>query len=206
MSFAPVADPTRGPGRAAQLIAALCLAGALSLAGSSRGNAWREAPPPGLTGGFGEETCQSCHFQAEPDDGPGSLVIDGVPERPVGGDEYRISVALVHPDLAAAGFQLSARFADGTQAGTFTVDDQDAERIGITTDAGVQYVHHLLGGTVPDGDSARWTLTWTAPAGAREIRFHAVANAGDDDESPLGDFIYTARAVLQQSPNLPPRR
>jgi hypothetical protein len=62
----------------------------------------------------------------------------------------------------------------------------------VTSFAGVQYIHHVYGGSrrvAPD--TARWQLHWTAPqTGA--VLFHLAANAADDDESPLGDFIYTA--------------
>ncbi len=40
--------------------------------------------------------------------------------------------------------------------------------------------------------AAHWRIRWTAPAHPRgAVVFHLAANAANDDESPLGDFIYT---------------
>jgi hypothetical protein len=49
---------------------------------------------------------------------------------------------------------------------------------------------------VAAGRPGRWTFRWTAPADApgRAVVFHVAANAANDDDSPLGDFIY-ARAL-----------
>ncbi|HEX9611604.1 MAG TPA: choice-of-anchor V domain-containing protein, partial [Gemmatimonadales bacterium] len=50
--------------------------------------------------------------------------------------------------------------------------------------------HTLAGTSVAAGGTGRWTFRWTAPdAGA--VAFHVAANAANDDDSPLGDFIYT---------------
>jgi hypothetical protein len=179
----------------ARRIAIACLAAALLLAAAGDGRAMREAPPIAQTGGFGEETCQSCHFQADVDAGPGRLAITGVPERFEPGRRYLILITLSHPGVAVAGFQLSVRFEDGIQAGSLAVPHGAEASTAITSHDGVQYAHHLLDGTAPAAsDSARWALAWVAPDSAGTVLFHAVANAGNDDDSPLGDFVYTARA------------
>jgi hypothetical protein len=177
--------------RTGRIIAVLSLAGALSLAAVSDGDAHRDAPPTAQTGGFGEATCQSCHFQAPANQGTGSLVVTGIPARYVEGETHIITITLSHAGMAVAGFQVSARFTDGTQAGTLAIPAAEQRRAAVTTDGGIQYGHHLYDGTLPTApDSARWTLTWTAPAGSASVIFHAVANAGDNDESPLGDWVY----------------
>jgi hypothetical protein len=185
-------DPTTTM-RAGRSLAGLCLGGALLLAAVTDGSAHREAPPTAQTGAFGETTCQSCHFQAPVNQGTGTLAITGVPEKFIENHSYTITVTLLHAGVAAAGFQLSVRFPDGTQAGSLTVPTAEQQRIAVTTDARIQYGHHLYGGTLPVArDTARWTLTWTAPAGSADVVFHAVATAGNDDESPLGDWVYAA--------------
>jgi hypothetical protein len=36
-----------------------------------------------------------------------------------------------------------------------------------------------------------WTMEWTAPStGAGPVQFNVAANASNNDDSPLGDFIY----------------
>jgi hypothetical protein len=57
--------------------------------------------------------------------------------------------------------------------------------------ADVQYGQHTDRGTVVEGDGARWRLRWTAPAhGAGSIVVHVAANASNDDDSELGDYVY----------------
>jgi hypothetical protein len=172
--------------------------------------AYREGPLPAMTGGFGEETCAKCHFDHALNDPGGSLKIDGVPERVEPGREYAITIAVTHAAAKRAGFELSARRADGpdagTQAGTFRAADA---RTQIVTAPGgtIQYIQHTkLGSDLARPNQGRWTFYWTAPpASSGGIIFHAAANAANDDESALGDFIYTA-SRLAHSPGLRPSR
>jgi hypothetical protein len=178
--------------------AAAALATALLLA-VPEASATRERPPTAHTGGFGEPTCQTCHFDSDLNSGPGSLRLLGVPETYAPGTVYPLTVLLVEPGLRAAGFQLTARFEDGTQAGSLGPADPQQRRIDVTTDRQVQYAHHLYDGTFPvSPDSARWTVLWTAPAEGRTVSFHLAANAADDDSSPLGDFIYSTTAASRR--------
>ena len=57
----------------------------------------------------------------------------------------------------------------------------------------VAYVEHTQAGTALRGDAGRWTVGWTAPAGNARgvVEFDVAGNAANDDDSPLGDFIYT---------------
>ena len=158
----------------------------------------REAPPIAHTGGFGEPTCLACHFDGELNTPGGTLTIEGLPATFEPGRRYPLTLVITHPQLKAAGFELSARFEKGPdsarQAGSLEVV---GDRAAVSLDDGtrVQYAHHLRAGTAPASPgSARWTVTWTAPAKASAtVVFHAAANAGNDDDSPIGDFIY-ARA------------
>ena len=101
--------------------------------------------------------------------------------------------------MLRAGFQLAARYEGigmvpgGAQAGVFAPSD---ERTAVVSDTGlrVRYIEHTAVGTVLSGDVGRWMVRWTAPAVPGKVVFHVAANAANDDDSPLGDFIYT-RAV-----------
>jgi hypothetical protein len=180
------------------LLAASCLAAALLLA-TTDARATRDRPPAAHTGAFGEPTCQSCHFDSDLNAGAGRLLLQGVPEHYMPGREYRITVLLVETGLAAAGFQLTARFLDGHQAGNIVPPPREHVRVDVTTHRNIQYAHHLYDGTLPvSPDTARWVMLWTAPADSPEpVIFNVVANAADDDTSPLGDFIYTGSAPSQ---------
>ena len=161
--------------------------------------AMRDQPPLAHTGGFGEPTCRECHFDGDLNDPAGSLAIDGVPPRYEPGKRYRLTLTVRHPELKLAGFELASRFATGAdsgkQAGTLVETD---DRAGVTADDAthIQYAHHLRSGTTPLTEGVgRWTIEWVAPTtGSAPIVFHAAANAANDNDSPLGDYIF-ARSV-----------
>jgi hypothetical protein len=97
--------------------------------------------------------------------------------------------------MAIAGFQLTARYEDGSQAGTLRPRAGDETRIGVSvmTDTRVEYAQQQDAGTTPDTPgSAHWTVLWTAPSpGGDAVLLHVAANAADADESASGDFVYT---------------
>ena len=164
---------------------------------------YRDGPPPAHTGGFGEPTCRACHADNHLNDPAGSLSITGVPAVYVPGDTLRLTVFLRRAGMRRAGFQLSARFPDGRQAGAFRVTDSTATVTGAATDVG--YVHHTRAGSrLSRADTAQWTLEWTAPRGTNDaVEFHVAANAANDDNSEFGDFIYT-RAARSAAPDSGP--
>jgi hypothetical protein len=171
-------------------LALACLTCALLLGSATYGRAERDRPPPAHTGGFSEPLCNACHFQADVNAGAGALTIDGLPREYEAGGAYTLTITLTQEHLAAGGFQMSARFEDGTQAGTLTAAPGDEARVDVTTRADVQYIHHVYAGTQPVAwDTARWQVLWTTPPSGAVV-FHVAANAADDDESPMGDMIY----------------
>lgn len=170
-------------------LATACMLLALVVGAVADGDAMREAPPAAHTGGFDEATCQDCHFEAEPNTGPGRVTLTGLPAQYAPGAAYRLTVTLVQKDLKVGGFQLSARDPNGAQAGTLAPADTQRTRVTVAGD--VAYIHHVLAGTAPVGpDTARWSFVWTAPRSGVEVRFHIAANAANDDGSPLGDLVY----------------
>jgi hypothetical protein len=180
------------------------------VAGAAGGRApTRDRPPPGFTGGFGEPTCQLCHSETRINEGSGRLSLAGVPEFYERNRTYALTVTVVHPGLAAAGFQLAVRHSDsGAQAGSLVAAPAEQARVEVTLANGIAYAHHARPGTTPAApDTARWRLVWTAPASAGEVSIHAVANAANGDDSPLGDYVYTAAdASRQLRPEKGPRR
>ena len=157
--------------------------------------AYRDGPPLGFSGGFGEDHCQACHNSEKLNATPGSITIS-VPERYSPGKVYTVTVTLKRPGMKIGGFVLTARFEnDSAQAGTLSPGDGHQDRIKIANDRGVQYAYHSRPGTQLTATGVvRWTIRWTAPAGSRAVLFNAAANAANDDDSPSGDFVYTSRA------------
>jgi hypothetical protein len=167
---------------------------------SSSAAAYADGAPPGFTGGFGEQACDACHFEAAVNTKPGQLTLTGVPERYVEGQAYPLTITLTRPDMKMGGFQLSARMEDGgTQAGTLAPQIGEEKRIRMEKGA-IQYVNQRLEGTsLAEPGTAKWTVVWTAPKVAGNVVFHAAGNAADKDEAARGDFVYTA-VVVSRSP------
>ena len=183
--------------------AVLCLSWSL-LGSAALDRAERDRPPPAYTGGFSEPLCTECHLQADVNTGPGTLTIAGLPRKYEPGARYTLTITIAQSYLSAGGFQMSARFEDGTQAGSLTAAPSQETRMDVTLHEDVQYIHHVYAGTpAVSPDTARWQVLWTAPTAQMRsngaspggaVVFHIAGNAADDDESPLGDMIYTTSA------------
>jgi hypothetical protein len=158
--------------------------------------AYAEGAPPGFSGGFGEQSCHACHFQGEVNSGPERVVIAGVPDRFVAGERYEVTITLSRPDMALAGFQLTARFKDdGAQAGRLMPAPGEDARVKVETQGDVQYANQRKDGTtLAEAHAARWSVIWTAPDASRPVVFHVAANAGDGDGTAEGDYVETATA------------
>lgn len=152
-----------------------------------------EELPGAYTGGFGEETCHSCHFDypLNPED-EGSLTLEGIPEQYKASRQYIFTLTLQRKEMGDAGFQISSRFEDSSQAGSF---DTGSEHLSQTkTDNSVQYLQHAINGSKMDENetSASWKISWTAPGtGSKKVIFNIAANAGNGDASAFGDLIFT---------------
>jgi len=162
--------------------------------------AFKDGPPARTTGGFGEESCIGCHFGADENDGHGRIFLEGLPERYLPNERYSVVVHLTRHGMAAGGFQLAARRDDGlTQAGSFEVPADEETRVGILRERGVEFAHHTWDGvdTVAP-DSAAWHLVWVAPEEAvGTVFFHGAGVAADDDDSQIGDHVYTTEVALE---------
>ena len=148
--------------------------------------------PGAFTGGFGEKTCHSCHFDYDLNMEDGKLTISGIPESIKAEKIYSLKILLQRKDLQKGGFQLSARFANGKQAGIFEITDP--ERIGFTRQVSdsLQYIQHTSEGTYPESSTEiQWQINWKSPEIISDsIFFNVAANAANGDESEFGDWIY----------------
>lgn len=175
--------------------------GAISIAVASipaRGHL--DEPPTGFSGGFGEQSCDACHFSYDLNDSAGELRISGVPPLYLPGERYPLILTLTRPGMAIGGIQLAARFAvGGEQAGSLAPGEGEEARMAISRSFGIEYAQHLREGTaLAAPDTARWTVLWTAPEAGGAVRFHASGNAADQNDSQFGDYIYTTSAETQR--------
>lgn len=145
-----------------------------------------------FTGGFGEETCRNCHFDYDLNPDGGELKVSGLESNFKPGDTVEITLEVSREELGKAGFQLSARFADGQQAGTFILDDNSRVMFTSSAPDSIQYVQHSAEGVEPIGNGMnKWAIQWKPPdQKPSPIIFNIAANAGNGDQSEFGDFIY----------------
>ena len=170
-----------------------------------------DRPPLAHTGGFGERTCQECHTDNPLNDPAGQLELIGMPEAYQPRRHYSLVIRLIRKDLGRAGFEMATRVAQGGLTGhqSGKLESTDA-RVNIAdstrSDFGpVQYARHTREGSSVASDTTQWTVQWTAP-GPRmgAVMLNLVANAGNDDNSPLGDYIYSK--TVTSRPSEPARR
>ena len=159
-------------------------------------SAFKEGPYPNVTGGFGEQSCHLCHLDNPVNEPGGAVDVAGVPPAYKAGQTYPLTITLTREDMRRGGFEIAARFASGRQrgkqAGTWTVKDARAQLIPGAVDKALTFVQHNLAGsrTTTRGVNT-WTIDWTAPSGATvPVQFNVAANASNNDDSPLGDYIY----------------
>jgi hypothetical protein len=145
-----------------------------------------------FTGGFGEETCRSCHFDYDLNPDGGSLSVSGIPEKVSAGETIEIQIKVEREELGAAGFQLSVRFEDGSQAGRFMIAENERVIFSDSVPDSLQYVQHSSEGTQPSEENKNgWTVRWQTPKSAQgSVIFNIAANAANRDQSEFGDFIY----------------
>ena len=174
------------------LIPVAVLVIALPLAAS----AFKEGPYPNVTGGFGEQTCRLCHLDHPINAPGGAVVLEGIPPAFIPGQTYPITVKISRQGLRRGGFEIAARFArgrqKGRQAGSWRLVDARAQLIPGAVDKALTFVQHNQTGSraVTPGANA-WTMEWTAPsASTGPVQFNVAANASNNDDSPLGDYIY----------------
>ena len=158
--------------------------------------AFKEGPYPNVTGGFGEQSCHLCHLD-NPVNAPGGAVsLEGVPSAYAAGQTYEVTVTISRDGLRRGGFEIAARFASGRQrgkqAGIWKPVDNRVQLIPGAVDKVLTFVqHNLAGSRVPETGANRWTIDWTAPSAATSpVQFNVAANASNNDDSPLGDYIY----------------
>jgi hypothetical protein len=170
----------------------------LSLAVSTA--AFKEGPYPNVTGGFGEQSCRLCHLDNPLNAPGGQLTLAGVPPVFTPGSVYPITVTLAREDMRRGGFEIAARFAGGRQkgrqAGTWKLTDARTQLIPGAVDKALTFVqHNLAGSRAATAGANAWTIEWTAPADASApVQFNVAANASNNDDSPLGDYIYLRSA------------
>jgi hypothetical protein len=161
-----------------------------------------DGPPPGFTGGFGEPTCQQCHFGNGLNDPSGALALLGADVGYDPGGTLSLTVRLSSPQLAVGGFQMSVRDVDGKSTGLLQSTDSRTKLVSDTT--GVQYLEHTYLGAEQLGQPsgiAEWNVLLRLPLDAPDtLVINVAGNAANGDNSALGDYIYSTEVRVPQLP------
>src|SRR3954462_3497811 len=176
--------------------------------------AFKEGPYPNVTGGFGEQSCHLCHLDNPLNAPGGGVTLEGVPLAYAPGQTYEVTVTISRDGLRRGGFEIAARFASGRQrgkqAGAWKPLDSRVQLIPGAVDKVLTFVqHNLAGSRVPATGANRWTIERTAPDSATApVQFNVAANGSNNDDSPLGDYIYlkSVRSSPLRSVRLQPDR
>ncbi len=152
------------------------------------------SPPLAHTGGFGEPTCSECHGTGD-NSTSGSVSLSGLPATYTPGATVPITVVIEDSTGGRRrwGFELSARFSNGKQAGTLS----PGTNVGVDAQNAVQYAHHEPAQNFT-GPTFSYTFNWTAPADSSsgDVIFNVVGNAANGNgTNDSGDHIYKAQAT-----------
>ncbi|HEX9792622.1 MAG TPA: choice-of-anchor V domain-containing protein [Planctomycetota bacterium] len=146
------------------------------------------------------DNCTLCHVGGGLMAGDGDLELFGVPAEYVPGANYPLIVRLQDPGMIRWGFQITAIFEDGSDAGTFTATDP--VNVQVSHLFWRTFVKHTVAGSrlgVPDGP-VDWNFDWTAPvAGSGTARFYLAALASNGDDTPDGDDTYLLADAAAES-------
>jgi hypothetical protein len=153
--------------------------------------------PGAYTGGFGEQTCHSCHFDYQVNEPRGSLSVEGPDSTYSPSTSYDFTLTLQSERLEIGGFQMTARFEDGSQAGQFIWDGDHLTFTPATVDS-IHYLQHEgMGANLTSDGVISWSFTWIAPDdNNRPVIINIAANAGNHDLSAFGDWIYLKERTL----------
>lgn len=151
-----------------------------------------------FTGGFGEQTCHSCHFDYDLNRSEGNLQVSGLPEQLISGKVYSIKIEVYREDLGKAGFQLASRDQLGKQAGVFKITENERVMLTENMPDSLQFIQHSSKGTEPVNNGInKWIILWEAPSYLPDtVYFNVASNAANGDASEFGDWIYTKEIAI----------
>lgn len=153
----------------------------------------RFAAPSGYTCGV-----LGCHSQYPINSGKGKFMLF-VLDKCEPGEIVDILVSFKQTDTDFHGFQITAQdnYYGSRLVGNFinVGDDEDTQ-----IEAGGRFATHTKKGT----QQRFWHVKWQAPPSdffiANPVRFYAMGVEADNDETPMGDYIYKATRLIVVEP------
>jgi hypothetical protein len=142
-----------------------------------------------------------CHYQYPINSGKGKFMLF-VLDKCAPGEIVDILVSFKQTDTEFHGFQITAQDTYFNRlVGTFinVGDDEDTQ-----VEAGGRFATHTKNGT----QQKFWHVKWQAPPAdfwvANPVRIYAMGIEADNDDTPMGDYVYKAtRLIVVESKNTP---
>lgn len=156
---------------------------------------------PNVGAGFEPNCRDGCH-SSNPLNAAGGTLSITAPAQYVPGDTLTMVVNLEKDGQRRWGFEGTALNASRLPAGNFIVTDI-VHTSKATGGNGRQYIKHVGAGTYPGtlNQSPGWTFDWAAPvAGTGTVTFYFVGNAANNDNTNIGDFIYSKVITMTEAP------
>ncbi|HYX40677.1 MAG TPA: choice-of-anchor V domain-containing protein, partial [Pyrinomonadaceae bacterium] len=156
--------------------------------------AFSAGPPPGRTGGPGEDTCEECHLRVGTS--TGTLTINA-PQTYLPGQTYLLTVqhSSSDPTRQRWGFELTALDSGNQKAGDLQTGGDGLTQLRSNEDPHPdrQYIEHTAAGTFAgQANGASWSFQWTAPQqSVGPVTFYAAGNQANNNGNSDGDFIYS---------------
>ncbi len=153
----------------------------------------------------GGQTCAMCHTQSDSNPASGSMSLDIQSYTP--GVAQSIHVTITDPQATRWGFQLTARIVNNEtqEAGTLSSGDSNVQVVcdnGSSTGSAApcngqrEFAEHI---NAPrnGGGSFTFNVNWMPPSTeVGKIVFYYSGVAGNNDNGPLGDHVYTGSVIL----------
>lgn len=152
--------------------------------------AFSSSPPNGRTGAPGETTCANCHGGNTPLQG--SVEIEGLPDRIMGGTSYDITVrAVVSTGTGMrAGFQLVALDENNQNVGTLA---EEGNNVGFETFNSRNYASHRSAKNFNGENEITYNFQWIAPEDKESglVTMYAASVLANGNGSSGGDRVVT---------------
>lgn len=144
------------------------------------------------------DTCGvlGCHYQYPIDSGKAKFKLFVV-DKCAPGQIVDILISFEKSNTESHGFEITAQDRyDNRIVGDFIIEDADDVQI---IGSGL-FVTHTKKGTIQKS----WHIKWQAPSAdflvQNPVRFYAMGVEGDNDDTPMGDYIYKATRLIEVGP------
>jgi hypothetical protein len=168
--------------------------------------------PPGSTGAPGEYSCakSGCHDDLPVNAGPATHALElmeSAGQAYTPGRTYTLKVRIQgNQDIPRFGFQAVALDAQGRQAGSIIITDENRTQMlqNDIENKDREYFTYRHEGTFPEkAGIGEWQAEWQAPkAGTGPITFYFSTVSANYDNTDKGDYVYTASRVYQDGTTL----